>query len=311
MKKLFTLILCSVTILFARPSFGQRIRFSDTSNQWRIEYTDVHTHTDITTIQKFLGDTVVNGHQYFKLSIFYEGVYDYVRDDTFANKVYILCPVTNGYDWVLDTTEKVLYDYNLVVGDTVPAPNSPGSYYSVWDVYTTVINGLTYKVWDFKADLGNYFYQVIEGIGCLQGFGYPVQRVSNWTYYVRCFQNNGATHPLDTAVWRGNVPGYMIGAFDNFTSCGLNDVRHMNSSNKSCSVIPDPINEQGKIVLPYEISLGNLTIMNSLGQIIVNTFFENKQEISIGHLINRSGVYFYRITDSGNQSLYSGKFVAN
>ena len=110
MKQLYLLMSILLTAVAAD---GQKIRFTDTSNVW---YESVHTW-DMSQMWRttYKGDSSINGTDYQKLYTLGKSstnLYLLIREDTLAKKIYY---------WD-DTTERVLYDFSLEVGDTVAYP---------------------------------------------------------------------------------------------------------------------------------------------------------------------------------------------
>ncbi|MFY9310413.1 MAG: T9SS type A sorting domain-containing protein [Bacteroidia bacterium] len=103
-------------------AFAQQYRpFPTDSAQWSIRHT-IGTPFDQTSFQhKMKGDTLLNGIVYHKIYYSTDLAYSspneilhcFVREDT-TKKVFIKYPIDVG----VDTTEFMLYDFNLQVGDT-------------------------------------------------------------------------------------------------------------------------------------------------------------------------------------------------
>ena len=308
MKKI---ILISLLVIFSiSSSFAQKIRFSDSTNVWKflsiIEGAGSMSGTTLYTVG-YSGSTIINGKKYMTLTL-----YDFhVYEDTIAKKIY-----ARGAS---DTTDHLLYDYNLTIGDTL-ANNITGVLPS-WVIATdsTEINGIWYKVWHFEG--GNvstgdiYYYCVIEGIGSLNGLNMPVSQTYQYMYTLgedneqaRCFQNNGATYPLSNPVHVSCSIPTSAYFFDNTTSCALQADKIV-KKDRSVSVSPNPIDPSSKIIFPNHISSGAVAIYNDLGQPVINFPFQNKDELQIGNKIKMPGIYYYRVTDSEHGAVYSGKFL--
>ncbi len=302
MKK--NLVLFALILSF-NSSFGQKIHFSDTSNVWQMmELVDYPGSWNkwVNHTTHYSGDTIVNGKKYINISPYY------IREDTIAKLIYIMRGLSYHFT---DTTEFVLYNYNLVAGDTI-YPYFGGAPDKVWvvSVTNTLINGLSYKVWKYEYQFGTttYNYTVIEGIGCNIGLYFPIDFPS-LVDLIACFQNNGSISPLSSPVSAYRYyNSYSYFSFDNSSSCDL-AVNPVAINQQNSKLYPNPISESSKIQLPYSIASGTLTITNTLGQDITQIPFRNKQELLIGHLIKSPGIYFYRVTDNSNGELFSGKFV--
>ena len=147
-------------------------------------------------------------------------------------------------------------------------------------------------------------YYVIEGIGSLNSPVFPLYALGfEGCITLMCFNNQGMTHPLSQIL---DV------YFNNTTSCSLTfyeGVKNINSQSTKTLVFPNPITESSIIQLPYSISSGSFIITNTLGQIITQIVFQNKQELLVGDLIKSPDIFYYRVIDNSNGEIYSGKFV--
>jgi len=285
-------------------AFAQRIHFSDSTNQWT--YDSHFCDTSLTrgrSTDTYSGDTAIYGRTYKKYLHYAIGSgYVFLREDTIAQKVYI-----RGVD---DTGDNVLYDYTLNVGDTfyVDTSSPARTTYYVASMDSVLINTLWYKTWHFILatgyGVGGAYYTVIEGIGCDVHPLYPLVAPGNieTCYNLTCFHNHG-TAPLVSP----EVDGY----FDNASSCALTytGVKNITNNNTTASIYPNPIDATSKIVFSYNIASGSLVIVNDIGQMVTHTAFQNKDEVWTGDMIHTPGIYFYRVTDDQNSTVFTGKFV--
>ncbi len=302
-------LLIAILILDTNTSFCQKMRFSDSTNKWTF-ITKTTGGTQYTDTGTYAGDTLIDNKKYSILGT------SYIREDTLANKVYVRNSI-NGLGQI-DTTEQVLYNYNLSVGDSVSVNDSIFSTKNwVVAMTTTMINGISYKVWEFK---GLYFdslstpynYYIIEGIGCTNGLFYPMTRNPYYDTYsnqLACFKHNGNQYPLSNGVPSFGLKSSDNFNFDNSSSCAQLGVYQAMDNRESTLICPNPITESSKIKLACLIASGSLTIMNTLGQIIIQIPFQNKQELPVGDLIKYPGIYFYRVTDNSSSTAFTGKFV--
>lgn len=298
MKKLLHVILlliCTYTVN------AQKIHFTDTSNKWTVWYRYQATGLQ-TNIYSYTGDTTINGLQY-RVSQF-----GLVREDTASHKVYIKnCRNNTGIQFS-DTNELVLYDYNLVVGDTVRyiygKPNDSFVSY-VKTVDSVKINNTWHRTWLMEPLVFSQHYTVIEGVGSTAGPWIPVHPAifeDGWT--LKCFYNNGIHPTVVPAVAVFGAPA----AFDNDQSCAL-AIQDIDKWNKNVKLVPNPANSRSRILLPNEIMQGRLTIVNTIGQTVYAHFIKNETEIYIGDKLNAAGIYFYTVTDELTGHRYAGKFV--
>ncbi|MFH0865220.1 MAG: hypothetical protein V1904_03440, partial [Bacteroidota bacterium] len=96
--------------------------FPTDSAQWSVRHTIGSPWSQFSYQYKMEGDTVINGityHKiYYSLDLYYgspnETLHCFLREDT-TKKVFLKYPTSSG----VDTTEFMLYNFNLNVGDTV------------------------------------------------------------------------------------------------------------------------------------------------------------------------------------------------
>jgi hypothetical protein len=271
---------------------------------------DMTITTSLSTMQ-YRGSVTFDSGKYLKLGT------SYVREDTVANKVFI--KYFDHITGTLDSADRILYDYNWKSGDTANRFISDDSHISwVTGVDSTRINGIWYKVWSLESSdseshhfIGNSFNNIIEGIGCTNGLLYPLYPYSPFenSDQLVCFQNNGNAYPLSNSVSSWGLLGNIY--FDDSVSCSLPalGLQKVANNNGALVVSPNPITGSSKITLSYTISAGSLVISNYLGQLILNTTFQNKDKLLIGDKINTPGMYFYRASDNESGQVFSGKFI--
>src|SRR4051812_20310473 len=101
-------LLLSICLLLSLNGYSQKIMFTDTSNKWNIRYINPDRAT-IPYSAYYGADTIIGTTNYRTLI---DGLVPaYVREDTIAHRVFVF----NTFD----STEHVLYDYNLLPGDTI------------------------------------------------------------------------------------------------------------------------------------------------------------------------------------------------
>lgn len=99
----------------------QYVPFPTDSAQWSIWRTD-NSQTVNSFQYKMKGDTIINGILYHKIYYSHDLAYNsvnqtlhcFLREDT-TKKVFVKYPLDSS----VDTAEFMLYDFNLVLGDTV------------------------------------------------------------------------------------------------------------------------------------------------------------------------------------------------
>lgn len=289
----------AIAILFLFISLqlhAQKIHFTDTSNEWKVVYESPDPpHLLSFEYEKFRGDTIINSKVYKKLVGDFSAL-TFIREDTTVKKVFVLYPLD-------DTSEQVLYDYNLKIGDTITYNYQMTTKVSIYIVGTdsTVINGIEHKVWHCQIP-SSYSYTIIEGIGCLYYFYFPIRNKWEGPPQLSCFSNNATTPVLSPSIYSGHVQ------FDNTTSCALSTEKLTEIQSRTY-IAPNPIIENSKIIFPYEIHSGNLIVYDAIGKIILTTEIRDVKYYALGDKQFSPGLYYYRITDHSNSNIFSGKFI--
>ncbi|MBL7682624.1 MAG: T9SS type A sorting domain-containing protein [Flavipsychrobacter sp.] len=271
----------TITILFLllhAITYGQKIRFTDTVNSWKIKLSAGQPAFSNYQLRYYDGTVTQKGFDYTNIKNL-----GLCREDTLLNKVYIIKPG--------DTVEKLLYDYNLQVGDTLvyhffSLPHNAAGVVAKKD--SILIAGNYYKKWELN-NLAPYIYTttILEGIGVLVWGTFEQGKETV------CFKRDEIMIPVD----------YYITSF----SCAL-DVNNINTNNKAVTISPNPANQYSNINFPYTIQAGTLTITDILGRKLVSKSIFNQTAIPIGEL-PAAGVYFYTITDNNNNQSFTGKFI--
>jgi hypothetical protein len=308
-------ILSAVTILLCIHSFAQKIQFSNNTNTWSVK--------DSTNACCLIIPTAYTT-AYYDSKVSLNGyVYEHLADPQGS----CLIRQEGGRVYAIgaeDSIERVMYDFNLGVNDTLKIVY-PEDAYITWvsSIDSTMLYGTWYKVWHFDGmDYGRdsvrqITYNVIEGIGCTNGPSYPLSPYSLYTYseQLLCFTNDmgfssGFSSPVASYGYQYNE------SFDNQSSCArfvTNPILTLGVSTgvqaTNASVVPNPTDENSKIMLPYTITSGTLYIINELGQQVINVSFQDKAELLIGNKITAPGLYIYRATDIQNGKVFSGKFI--
>ena len=277
--------LLAIFVLLSVSAVAQRIRFSDNTNQWKVYHYDCRANgtPNIVYNYYYAYDSTIAGLLYRKMG---NGPW-FIREDTVSNKVYLREPHYNG-----DSTEHLLYDYTLNVGDTFRASSAPfGSEWHVSARDSVQINAQWYKTWNFILDSGNTIgaedFFVIEGIGCLNDPVWPVfTNIGEYCMELTCFHNHGSI-PLVSPM----AGGY----FDNATSCSLildEGVKNTAEGSGSLSVFPIPV--VTKLSITSKTHITSFTITNLLGQTLLNHNCNSEQmEVDVADL--PPGVYLVKI----------------
>jgi hypothetical protein len=223
-------------------------------------------------------DTIINSTTYKKVN-YCEGAYKAaIRDDN--GKVYIVPPDS--------TTEYLLYDFTLEVGDTLGEfyYESPGEWpqLSYNDVYINQVDSV-----DINGTYHKRIYLEVtvwtEGIGCAQGlFAEPYTNVSGYLGELMCMSQNDTT--LYPQV--------------SYTSC-LTPIGIEESMNNTITLYPNPATTT--LTLQTEHRLPNtdnrLQIYNTQGQLVYHSTFDIERSTPDSYRVDISqfptGLYYLHL----------------
>jgi hypothetical protein len=318
MKRLLILAL----ILHSFQSNGQKLRFTDANNHWFVKMSGGGTPQDYYICRSkysYSGDTIIQNKTYKILFdttrtlsgpaafnyFIWNQISCFIREDTLLNKVFMR--FSNGMPGYLDTSEVVLYDYNLQLGDTfnITYSNNPKHFCcNVVQIDSILINNTYHRKWRLNilhavsSQTSTPYYDVIEGVGCLHSPWFPIYPVTfenNWTLY--CFSNNTITQSSVSIV-------NSYSACDSIVLVGVNDL----PINQRIGVFPNPIEANSKITFPDYLT-GILRITDITGKIVVADKLNNKKEISIGKYPLNGGIYYFTVSVEKRDKVYKGKFL--
>lgn len=245
------------------------------------------------------GDTVINTQTYVKIkkteipSINNVNIYPTytgaIRQDTLNKKIYIV--LTDS------TTERILYDFSLQVGDTVNsvlhdlASDCLGfGVETISLIDSVLINGNYHKVFYIQGSCADMSLSYIEGIGSSYGLIFP-NRFDQKESHLSCTKVNGLTYyPSNT--WPCNLP----------TNVENLDKNHL------FDVFPNPVSNEINIIIPdTENSTANIiTLLSPIGQILITEKISNtKNTIDISLL--PKGLYI--LTISVNENIFTKKII--
>ncbi|HEX7414522.1 MAG TPA: T9SS type A sorting domain-containing protein [Bacteroidia bacterium] len=293
-----------IAVLFCVKTYSQTNKyhkFPDSAAVWNIHLNVVMSSCPPTgsTIDEYYsitisGDTLISSKTYHKLFtpfvqiipstcasllIGYQGA---IRQDTLAKKVFIV-PPTN-------TSEQLLYDFTMQVGDTVKGFLEPSLHPDKVQSIDSVLVGSTYhKRWNINNCYNIY---LIEGIGSTYGLIVPSPYcgVDAGSFTITCFKQNGqALYPNTT------------------TNCDLlTSVVSIEKNSNQVSIYPNP----AKDILNVECLMVNeatgITISDILGNAIYHSTFNTQHKIiSVADLAE--GVY--NISISSNEGVANKRLV--
>ncbi len=214
-----------------------------------------------------------------------------IREDTLSRKVYYIFSQD-------DTVERILYDYNLNVGDTIQYKLMSGGFLvdSVVSVDSTLINGIYHKVFTLKCRNRNRAYSFVEGIGTTVNPELPIYFGGCFEYdeRLKCFQQY--FQPAFTAPYHlCGLEIYGIYFLDSFYNCQPDGVDYKVELNNQAEVVPNPV--KNELVISRSVAINSVSISNIVGQVVFSREYNmNKVMVNVSYL--PAGVYFIKINNS-------------
>ena len=172
--------------------------------------------------------------------------------------------------------EQLIYDYNAVVGDSIPA-------YSGKKVVTAIDSVLLGSGYHKRFLTTDTAYYVIEGIGSSEGL-IPGLNDGSGTVEFMCFTDTPVTYSPDTTV-----PCTYVYPFSYLS------VYNVNETEQDIKIFPVPVNNILHITFSGS-SVIHAIVLNSIGQVMWKGEINNKQDIPVASW--SKGIYFMRFTDS-------------
>jgi len=307
MKKLLLLFLLSFA-LSAKAQTSVYHPFPDSDAVWNIDYQQYSISFQCTLYESQYsyiidGDTSINGHNYHKLwtpVVFHDtcnggffccgGYNGCIRQDTTMKKVF--------YIPSYDSTEQLLYDFNLQVGDTIKGflTRTCGGT-KVTGLDSILINHNYRKRWNL-----NYGLNIIEGIGANNGLLEGLCSIlCDCQSMLMCFTQNNIILYADSSF-----PFY-----DLQRRCDvITSTNNLTKKNSSITLSPNPFHSTSTLsIFDSRFTKGDLKIYDLMGGLVQQQIITNQSTI-----INRNGLcdglYFYRLSNSEGLML-TGKFVVN
>ncbi len=307
MKRFLILFLLVANV----PAFAQKIHFSDKTNHWVYSFSGY----DLCEGKKFVRygiDTMMFGRAYQPMVDSYytdphtiasgcipkgaKGDGLFIREDTTAGFVYGIWPEH-------DTVEKVLFNYNLRVGDSVHNLNdSSWSKYvdSVYYIDSTPIGAYFYKTFFLKSTylLGSTPRDMwfIEGLGAVGHILKPIF-ADGFEYSERliCFSHQYANPTYNVADFTtGSTPSDTLRSSVGCIALNISDLQ-LNPSVIKLS--PNPAYSDITISSPELIN--EIIITNITGQVVCRVSHKNiSTSISVNNL--PSGMYIVELRSGNN-----------
>lgn len=235
----------------------------------------------------FDGDTTINNSIYIKLAIPYvdrssfgmcsvknNGYQGAIREDASTKKVYHIKPQ--------QTTEQLLYDFTLQVGDSITGILDIGMGDTVISIDSVLVGNNYRKRWTINTC---YNISIIEGIGSTYGLleGSPGCITDMPDYSLTCFQGDS------TAIFPTSS-----------SSCEtITSITNNNLNRSPITVFPNPT--KGEINIDFnDRKIKEARLFNLLGELIETRNATNSNRITINNL--PIGTLVIELIDESNES---------
>lgn len=307
-------LIIAVLAVFSISASAQKIRFTDSRNRWTTQGVTFDCPTFHSTYSYDLNDTIINSNTYNRIAV--TTVWDpscmivtsvghyYVREDTLTNKVYYL----GGASSSADSSEYVLYDYNLVVGDTITTAMGGTSITdTVVNIDSTSILGVWHKRWTLHGNtepisgFTRRAYVVVEGVGSTNGPLFSSFFIGCFEYFeqLKCFSQSGA-YPAFVASRQGCIGSAGTDSIDNAGDCIALSERITRPLNARYAITPNPASDYINVISTTVFGDNTrVSVYDITGKCISKTHadgFKNAQTINTSSWSN--GLYMVIIQDN-------------
>lgn len=154
-------------------------------------------------------------------------------------------------------------------------------------------------------------YTYIEGIGSLLGPIYPIGPLcfGEFSFAMCCFEHNDSF----PEVYLEYQNCYYNWVFDNHNCNCINppyaDIPTISREDDKPKITPHPLQASSLIKWEQPIDQGRLKISDATGRIVHSEEIRNTNNVPIGQLLKKAGIYFYEITDIKNKRTARGKIA--
>lgn len=316
------LALCILSCLVVAAASAQRIRFSETTNHWKMILVDL----DETGISEasYGPDTLIAGSTY-KLLLDQNATLG-IREDSNSGRIYyrLIDYKLSLWGALADTTEHLYFDYNVRTGDTVRWNIATATFAFIVHQYDSVRLGIDhYKHWRLTLvstppGWNIKDFDFIEGIGSSYGPAYNVcPKGFEQGSQLRCFTTKGANPQCNPAVplpsWGVNPRlGRPILArfFDNDTSCNIRKVAVARlPSPHAPFMLPNPVLASTVLEVPAAARMSTLSIYNATGAIVLQKTLLDGDKIAVGQSLPHGGWYCYIVQDAQTGERRTGSLI--
>ncbi|MGZ4035193.1 MAG: T9SS type A sorting domain-containing protein [Bacteroidia bacterium] len=307
-RALFIFLFCYVKVNFAQLYQP----FPTDSAVWRQQNAswdgDVWDQDDYNYF--FRGDTIISGNTYHK--IYHTGSHTEYVTALYPPWTIVYGPLSvdsNKYvggiredglkhvfffpDTATVTSEQLLYDFNLSLGDTLPVTycntNSYGGIKYVSSIDSVLVGAVYHKCYHISAGPGYMnLGSIIEGVGNSSGLLEKILPVFEYEDLLICYSHNGAFEYIPTLSTPSPTATCELPLL-----AGINEYKN----EKSITIFPNP--SSGNLTIRSNLTGDiNVEINNLLGEKIVQLIL-NSSQTSIDLSTFPKGLYFLK-AKSGN-----------
>jgi len=298
-------LLYVAALIFVPCLADAQMTFPTSSTKWTVRHGNGEAPPDYYVYALQSEDTVISGLTYHKLyksadMTFDESEYCGALREDATHKVYYMAADAS--------TARMIYDFSMVVGDTLRSQTTPHTAEGIVDnIDTVTIDGIHHMRWNFRtmtAPVGTVWPggAWIEGIGnsSLGGLlGSPMlQPTCDCAENIIC---NG-----DDAGWSYHNPLYA--SLDCLPSTA---VARVSSQAMGAQVIPNPVTASARIVLTGALkgTAVHMRITDMAGRTVYDAGYAPGEEILLNSGKLHPGMYLYEITPENGTGV-NGTFVA-
>ncbi|MBW6481901.1 MAG: T9SS type A sorting domain-containing protein [Vicingaceae bacterium] len=242
------------------------------------------------------GDTVISGNQYqiikshpiislvnpgpycppFAVDTSYSVITGFIREDSIAKKVFV-------YD-ISNNVDDLLYDFNLVVGDTLNSNYAGQGLLIIIDSIDTfvLLNNQVRKRF-YYTDFFGFASYYVEELG-LPRFHYPLVGGLSGGNFVTCVKENNIQ--LYNSQWAYSCPSLV----------GIEE----NNLQNAVKISPNPTRDNIVVAQLTNFVGGTIKIINLMGQVIFSQSIQN-QQMSFNLSAYSKGIYLVKISSDKQQ----------
>lgn len=284
---------------------------------WDSEVPPYSTHVFSYTLGS---DTIIDGLEYQMLVVGYDSLYSYpdkyfIRYDSTNQKVYYrcwgyFCPLSSTLNGQ-DSSEYLLYDFDLIVGDTVTLQTVMGSRdYEVLGIGidSNYCNGRTAYSMTFpgSTDVRDTW---IEGVGSDHGLFGPLKipGIFEFKIYSICFQDSSSGCEVNPHLHHCR---YSVNSVRDSLNCEtptgpLNTSSEIEDASPRINILPNPTRNYVAIK-SNDNRLLNFELFNQYGQILLSGQFCQQITLDLSPFAN--SVYYIMLTD-GNSTVVRKQII--